>query len=80
MPMASVLAFTASGGRKSNLNDSGCCAFTRMDNDDERRAKSLQTLADNQRWLNEHPAQTLHQGDLPLVEKPTTTQEKNDQQ
>ena len=38
--------------------------------DNEHHVKSLKTLADNQRWLNEHPTQILHPGDLPISEPP----------
>ena len=43
-----------------------------MDNDTstdiDHRAKSLQTLAENQRWLEQHREQTVHPGDLPVAE------------
>ena len=38
--------------------------------DNNHHAKSLKTLADNQRWLNEHHKKVLHQGDLPASEQP----------
>jgi hypothetical protein len=34
--------------------------------DKNHHAKSLKTLADNQRWLDEHTKQTMHPGDLPM--------------
>lgn len=51
-----------------------------MDNDNKQRAKSLKTLADNERWLHEHPAQTIHAGDLPTDELPSEPDEIGVQQ
>ncbi len=52
-----------------------------MDNDNEQRTKSLKTMADNERWLNEHPKQTVHAGDFPVSEeKPSPNPEASDQQ
>ncbi len=47
------------------------------------RQKSLQDLAENQRWLDEHADQTVHPGDLPISEQPlakTVSHETSDQQ
>jgi hypothetical protein len=49
-----------------------------MNND--QRAKSLKTLADNQRWLEEHPTQTLHVGDLPVSDEKNAPPTDPDQQ
>jgi hypothetical protein len=33
-------------------------------------ARSLKTLEENQRWLDEHAQQTVHSGDLPITAQP----------
>lgn len=38
----------------------------------DQHAKSIKTLKDNQRWLNEHELQTVHRGDLPVSEQSNT--------
>lgn len=38
--------------------------------DIDQHAKSLKTLADNQRWLDEHHRQVLHPGDLQVSDQP----------
>lgn len=48
------------------MNEVCDCALPSMDQD--QRAKSQKTLADNQRWLDEHPTHTFHKGDLPTGE------------
>jgi hypothetical protein len=47
--------------------------------DKNQHAKSLKSLADNQRWLDEHKMQTLHHGDLPISAQ-TPKEENKDQQ
>ena len=36
--------------------------------------KSLKTLEENQRWLDEHADQTVHAGDLPITAAPLDTE------
>ena len=46
-----------------------------LDNmDDDQLTKSRRTLADNQRWMNEHPAHIFHKGDLPVGGQSTSTE------
>lgn len=48
--------------------------------DKHHHAKSLKTLADNQRWLDEHTKQTMHPGDLPMDTDLGQSKEIGDQQ
>lgn len=60
-----------------DLNIPNNCALRSMDKN--QHAKSLKSLADNQRWLDEHKMQILHHGDMPISAQ-TPKEENEDQQ
>ncbi len=61
------------------MNNPRRSALQIMDNTNNR-AKSLKALAENKRWLDEHPNQTFHTGDLPRQIQPGQTDQTYHQQ